>query len=75
MKLEMAVLYSDGSSQGYWNTEIVEVPEANRGNPYPLLDMLGRACIYADDEFSECAGTYLFNERVDEMEDDDGETA
>lgn len=66
MKLEMAVLYSDGSSQGSWETVIVEVPEANRGNPYHMLDILGRACIFADDKFSECAGTYLFNERVEE---------
>ncbi len=72
MKLEMAVLYSNGGPEGFWKLETVEVPEANRGNSYHLLDMLGRACIFADDKFSECAGTYLFNERVEEQ---DGETA
>jgi hypothetical protein len=68
MKLEMAVLYSDGSSQGSWKTVIVEVPEAYRGLPYYELDMIGRDRIFTDDTFSECAGTYLFNERADEME-------
>ncbi len=60
MKLEMAVLYSDGGGQGFWELETVKVPDANRGSSYHELDTLGRKRIFADDAFSECAGTYLF---------------
>ncbi len=66
MKLEMAVLYSDGGPEGFWELVVVEVPEANRGRPYPELDLLGRERIFADDTFSECAGAYLFNEYYEE---------
>ena len=73
MKLEMAVLYSDGGGEGSWKLEIVEVPEAYRSLPYHELDLIGRDRIFANETFSECAGTYLFNERV--LEENDGKTA
>ena len=69
MLLEMAVLYSDGGSQGFWETVVIKVPEGNQGRPYHELDLLGREHIFRDDTYSECAGAYLFNERYEEMKE------
>lgn len=64
MKLEMAVLYSNGGAEGYWETVVIDVPEAEPAMAYEQLDRIGRGHILTMEEYDDCVGCYLFSELV-----------
>jgi len=62
MKVEMAVLYSHGGAEGFWETVVIDVPTITPDMDYSEMDMLAREFFYTLEEYDECAGCYLFNE-------------
>jgi len=66
--VEMAILYEET-----WETVQIVIPNSKiiKALGYDKLNELGRKEVYDDNEFKHCVGTYLFNELVRQVDEDE----
>jgi len=67
MKLEMAILFSSGGTEGTWETLVIDVPKATPNMTYAEKDAVARDRFFEIEEYDSCVGAYLFNDVVEEF--------
>jgi len=60
MKIEMAVLWSVGGGEGTWETVELELPDVLLNARQHVIEHAGRVHIYADPQYDDIAGCYLY---------------